>query len=93
VLVSKQNSTGSLHVWWLHIGRIEPREAALLGKSAEIGQISGAPGWTTSLLSFFSWWNKQKRVPVLPLLYVSLAPSLLTFNNRATSHVVPSQEI
>jgi hypothetical protein len=25
-------------------------------------------GWTASLISFFSWWNKENRVLILPIL-------------------------
>jgi hypothetical protein len=24
-------------------------------------------GWTASLISFFSWWNKENRVLILPI--------------------------
>jgi len=61
VLVSKQNSTGSLHVWWLNIGRIEPRKAALLGKSAEIDQIPDAPGLDDIIAIFLFLVEQAKK--------------------------------
>ena len=39
-----------------------------MGVSAGISQISGVQGWTTSLISFFPWWNKENRVLIFPIL-------------------------
>jgi hypothetical protein len=37
-------ATSSRHAWWLKIGRIDRLEGAISGVSAEISQISDAPG-------------------------------------------------
>ena len=36
--------------------------------SAGFSRISDAPGCKASLVSFFSWWNKENRVLILPIL-------------------------
>jgi len=43
-LLPAKVAAGSRHAWWLEFGRIDRREGAILGVSAEISQISGVPG-------------------------------------------------
>ena len=39
-----RKAAGYRHAWWLKFGRIDRLEGAILGVSAEISQISDAPG-------------------------------------------------
>jgi hypothetical protein len=43
-LLRAKVAAGSRHAWWLKFGRIDRLERAILGVSAEISQISDAPG-------------------------------------------------
>jgi hypothetical protein len=43
-LLRAKVTAGSRHTWWLKFGWIERLEGAILGVSAEISQISDAPG-------------------------------------------------
>jgi len=44
---------------------------AILGLRAEISQIPGVPGLSALQKPFFSWWNKENRALILPILSVS----------------------
>ena len=44
VIEPAKEVAGSRHAWWLKFGKIDRREGAILGVSAEISQITDAPG-------------------------------------------------
>ena len=44
VIEFEKETTGYRHAGWLKFGRIDQLEGAILGVSAEISQISDAPG-------------------------------------------------
>jgi len=43
-LLHAKVAAGGRHAWWLKFSRIDRWEGAILGVSAEISQISDAPG-------------------------------------------------
>jgi len=62
---------------WLKFGRIDRLEGApKVGALGDIGRVGGNQsdfgcdqGWTASLISFFTWWNKESRVLIFPVFY------------------------
>ncbi len=54
-------AAGSWHAWWPKFGRIDPLEGAILGVSAEISQISDAPG-LDGVVNIFIYLGKIRKI-------------------------------
>jgi hypothetical protein len=68
-LLAAKEAAGSRPAWWLEFGRITQWEGAGI---KNVGGIQSDfvchQGWTASRISFFSWWNKENRALILPIL-------------------------
>jgi hypothetical protein len=59
-LLRAKVAAGNRYAWWLKFDRIDRREGAILGVSAEISQISDAPGQDGAVNIFLYLVDKGK---------------------------------
>jgi hypothetical protein len=67
-LLRAKVAAGSRHAWWLIVAGLTGWKEIYWACRRKSARFRMPQGWTASLISFFSWWNKENRVLILPIL-------------------------